>query len=891
MGPTSFPAAEPVYIFYSYSHRDARYREALQAGLAGLERQKLVRGWYDGHIKAGGEWKKEIADQLTSADVVLLLISPWFGASDFCLKEMEHALERYDMGEARVVPVLVRPFEWRDAPYLKLNHLPTNGKPITKWRNKEDAYFLIAKGLWELIVDRPFYNVPALSAPFVGREREFEQVRKLLVERRERAICLHGPAGVGKTRLAIRLGEELARRFLNGVGFISREQLRDSPSLAAAIARVLGIKEVRENPLDNTLRHYLECKQMLLILDGLEDPGADGEWLAELLAFCPRLQVLMTSRKELRVQGEVGCRLQKALTPREAAELFSEHAEAAPSRKTIESLCKDLGGHALAIEVAARADRPEEIGDSRRKPARGPSSWPRALRTAVSGGLLQLSPAQRKLFSRLSVFTASWTAEAADGICNAARDPELGGMREELGHLVKKGFLKREPEGGERYKMPDTFRELAAADLGFEEEELRRRHARFYMELAEKLEPRLTSAGRDGLLERLETENANFRAALAWCRTEREAAEWGLRLGGSLFWFWNLRGHFSEGRKWLEGALAQDGAGLTDARARALYAAGGLAFLQGDQEAALPRLRESVAIFRETGDRRRHGFALILLGMAEQQKDRFEQALACEHESIGIFRELRDEWGLALALNDLGNVYRASGDAGAAIELYRSSLYKWSRLGDRWGLALTLNNLGYMEMKQGELAVARMSFERALEVQSREDERWGLAETVKYLGDVALRQGRDEEAESRYRESLDMNRGIGRMPLILGCLAGLAVIAARNGQPETAARLSGCVDAFPRPQRPTSKPIDTEMYEPVVGRLRSSEHRRARSQGKRMGIEKITAWALLLPALAPPAAKPEDAAEEPESYELVSASSARNGSSKAGSPRIELEGL
>lgn len=351
MRPTSSPA-EPVYIFYSYSHRDARYREALQLGLAGLERQKLVRGWYDGHIQAGGEWKKEIADQLTSADVVLLLISPHFGASDFCLREMEHALERYDMGEARVVPVLVRPFEWRGAPYLKLNHLPANGKPITKWRNKDEVYFLIAKGLWELIVDRPFYNVPSLSGPFVGRERELEQVRKLLVERRERVICLHGPAGVGKTRLAIRLGEELSRQFLNGVCFVSREQLRDSPGLASAIARVLGIKEVRENPLDSTLLHYLECKQMLLILDGLEDLGPDEEWLPELLAFCPRLQILMTSRKELRVQGGVGYRLQKALAPDQAVELFSEHAQDSAGSRGAPPLAED---HRVALQGSQRS--------------------------------------------------------------------------------------------------------------------------------------------------------------------------------------------------------------------------------------------------------------------------------------------------------------------------------------------------------------------------------------------------------------------------------------------------------------------------------------------------------------------------------------------------------
>jgi predicted ATPase len=862
MRPTPSAPAQPASLFYSYSHVDAPYREALQKGLRALE-EGLVSGWSDGHINPGGHWKKEIADHLSSADVILLLISPDFYSSKFCRKEMKIALEREVQGDALVIPVLVRPFEWPDPPYADIQKLPDKEKPISKWEDKDDAYASIAQGLWKALVDRPFYNVPSHASPFVGRKREMEDVRKLLMERRTRVVVLHGGAGTGSTRLASHVGEELFRQFHNGVCFISREQIRDSPSLASAIAGVLRVKE--KNALDDNLLDHLQDKQMLLILDGMESLGSEEPWIAELLASCRQLKILMTSRTPLRVQGGVDYQLERPLTRKPAEELFADQAQdaagsrgATPSPKVMASICKDLDGHALAIKMAARADRPEDIGTE----GRGPASWPRALRVAVAGTFLQLGAARQKLFSRLSVFPASWTVAAAHEICNAGRDLGIGDMKDELGHLEKKGFL--EPEGGERYKMQDTFRDFAAAELEpDEEEELRRQHAKFFVSLAEEVEPRLTSARRNGWPEILEAENANFRAALAWCRTVLEGAEWGVRLAGSLFWFWNLRGDFDEGRKCLESCLGQAGSGRTAARARALYAAGGLAFLQGDRAAARPWLQESVEIFRETLERRRLGFALILLGMVTQEENDFERALKCEHESIDIFRELKDTWGLALAMNDLGNVYRSREDSKAAIDLYRGSLREWRKLGDHWGLALTLNNLGFMEMRHGDLDRARETFEEACEFQSGEDERWGLAETVKYLGDVAARQGRDADAEALYRESLEMNRKIGRKPLILGCLAGLAAIACRHGHLPEAARLSGAVDALSGPRRRTSKPLNYEMCQEVAERLRetrddSGELRRARLQGEKMDIAQIALRALTWPPFAPADPKPQE---------------------------------
>jgi non-specific serine/threonine protein kinase len=557
--------------------------------------------------------------------------------------------------------------------------------------------------------------------------------------------------------------------------------------------------------------------------------------------------------------------------------LFVQHAPAADSHSeplqdeaAVAEICAGLHGLALAVElVAAQADQfrsPEALQrlsglDRQRDPLRAAISWIVSL----------LAPREQKLFSRLSVFPGSFTAEAAEAICCAAEGPGFD-LRQGLESLREKRLLR--PEGGDRCKMPDVLRQLAAEFLEERERnQLKRRHFDFFLALVETVEPRLTSAERDGWLERLEAENENLRAALTWSQ-KRTDSEPGLRLAGALFWFWNLRAYFSEGRRWLEPALKKGRPKRTAARARALYAAGGLAFLQGDQGTARAWLEESVDLWREVGDPKRLGFALIILGMVAQQENEFETALACEKESVDIFRRLHDEWGLALALNDLGNVHRAMDDHKAAIEHYRLSLPKWRKMNDPWGLPLTLDNLGYLEMLKGDKAAAHRAFREALKVRNRVDDRWGLAETIKYLADLAVRQGEDDEAERLYRESLDLNRKIGRKPLMVGCLAGLAGVALRQGFLREAARLSGAVEALRGPVRPSSKLLDHETYEETWTALRkrsrdSSVLRRARSLGKKAGLEEITTYALALPSLTAPAERASPPPERKAAPELA----------------------
>lgn len=301
-------------------------------------------------------------------------------------------------------------------------------------------------------------------------------------------------------------------------------------------------------------------------------------------------------------------------------------------------------------------------------------------------------------------------------------------------------------------------------------------------DFAAQAEPRITSPRRGDILDLLEAEHANFHAVFDWSLRSGEL-ETGLRLAGSLFWFWNLRAHFSEGRTWLGRLLA--GAGdlpETAALAKALYAAGGLAFLQGDFKDALEKLNQSERIWRRLGDRRGLAYALVVRGMTLLEENRLALAGDCEMEAESIFHSLGDLWGSALALNDLGNVCRRRGEHDEARETYWKSLALWERMGDSWGLSLTLSNLGCLEMRQNRHREAREPFERALTLQSGTGDRWGQAETLKNLGDLAAREKDWPEALRLYRQSLDLNLCLGRKPSLLGCLGGLAAVAAETSR-------------------------------------------------------------------------------------------------------------
>jgi predicted ATPase len=817
---------EPVKVFFSYSHEDISLRKRLGQHLANLKRQRLITLWHDRAIIAGEEWQDEIHENLETADVILLLISASFMDSDYCSGiEVVRAMERHAERHARVIPVLLKPCDWEGAPFSKLQALPNGEIPIIKWRPQDDGLCNVAKGIRQVVMDLLssgrsteydswHSNLPADLPPLVGRATEIRGIKERLLREDVRLLVLHGAPGTGKTSLALQVAAEVARDFKSGVRVVYLEPIGDPDLVPSTIAQCLGINEAKDIPIKDRLKQFLEAKQMLLLLDNFEHVAAAEKYIPDLLATCRHIKILLTSRESL--LGSEAChflvppmawpaRIESASTEEllqfDAVKLFLERAQtvnrslAATTEnvRAIARICASLGGNPLAIELAAARVRwlplqkmltelerqldlcsgPDPEGTKKHQTMRAAIDWSYKLLKPASKGLL---------FKRLSVFRRGFTADAAEQVCQAPGVLKVN-VKEGLSALAASSLLVSK-EDGARFEMLDFVREYGWEHLREEDRrKLSQGHAEFFVALAEEAERHLTSAARAGWLERLSTEHANLRAAFEWCQSTVDGRELGLRLAGSLFWFWNFRSDFTEGRVWLTNALHQAvPSERTEARAKALYGAGGLAFLQGEFGVARPLLAESVAIWRELADRRRLGFALIVLGMVALDQGDFDLALSSETESVGIFGEMEDPWGLALALNDLGNVLRRKPDSNlsGALDLYKRSLSLWRKMKDPWGLPLTLSNIGILETVRDHYEAANRAFEEALQMQQRVDDNWGLAETLKYMADLALRVGEISRAEKLYRESLALNQKIGRHQFIAACQEGLRTVAERS---------------------------------------------------------------------------------------------------------------
>jgi tetratricopeptide (TPR) repeat protein len=436
-----------------------------------------------------------------------------------------------------------------------------------------------------------------------------------------------------------------------------------------------------------------------------------------------------------------------------------------------------------------------------------------------------------------------------------------------LASLLDKSLIQRkEVEWGQaRFSMLWTIREYALERLAMsgEGKHIRRQHALYYLSLAEAAEPHLTSTERGLWLQRLEREHDNLRAALSWCQSESGDAVIGLQLAGSLHWFWHFRGHTSEGRQWIESALERsDPSHRTAARAKALFAAARLAVLQCNDTTTLPRLSESVEIYRQLGETRALAHALIFLGIVKVLQGE-KSGINCIEESVALFWEVRDDWGLACALDFLGDAEIMIGDLERANNLKEESLSLYRKLHDKGGTASQLGELGRVALQRGDYGAARSRLEEALTIQREVGDRWVIALTIRNLGDVAqlegdyekasafyqeslshfqelgekmrmaavlrslghvaLHQGDHEHATSLYQESLELGEELGAQGrvILIYSLVGLAGIAAARQELDLAARLLACVEALHRPSSSTMARVDLSEYERNLASVRA----------------------------------------------------------------------
>lgn len=668
-------------------------------------------------------------------------------------------------------------------------------------------------------------NLPLQLTPFIGRVREVEEVRHKLLHPDVRLLTLTGPGGVGKTRLGLEVARQVLDQFEDGVSFVALASISDPILVPSVIAQALRVKQGARQNVTEALDQHLRERQQLLVLDNFEQLLEAGPPLAQLLAACPRLKVLVTSRVVLHLQGEHNYEVPTLALPSaghrpspeqldwyEGIRLFVERARAARSEFRIATenapavleLCRRLDGLPLAIELAAAhvSLLPPEamltrLGNRLALLTGGARDLPdrqRTLRATMDWSYGLLEVAERLLFARLSVFVGGWTLEAAEAVCEAGDEVEV---LQHMSALVDKSLVRQQAniQHEPRFTMLETVREYALERLeeSGESERLRRRHASYFLKLAEEAERASQGPLQGAWLDRLEAEYDNLRAALAWSLTPQGDTEIGLQLTGALSHFWYIREHRSESRMWLQSALEQ-GSGATAARAKVLVGAGRLAWFQGELARSKVLLEESLTLYQDLGDDVGAAWALLCLGRTEISRGNRGRGETLVEESLALLRQQGNMWAIARALLVLGAGALYEGNADRATDKFQESLAVCQDLADAEGVALSLLYLGRAAHLRGDGARSSTLLQESLVVFKDLSDSRGVAEVLLELGRVAHAQVNDTRALALYRESLVLGRKLGDMSYIAFCLTALAGAIQAVGDAARAARLFGAAE-------------------------------------------------------------------------------------------------
>jgi predicted ATPase/serine/threonine protein kinase len=675
-------------------------------------------------------------------------------------------------------------------------------------------------------------NMPVQRTAFIGREREVTALQQLLNREEVRLVTLTGPGGIGKTRLALSVAGQISANFAGGMYFVSLSAVRETEATITAVAQGIGLREVPGHSPHETLKEHIRSlsEPMLLLLDNFEHLLAAGSELAELLTLSHHLKVVVTSQALLRVYGEHEFPVPPLATPDlrsgptpstvsrfPAIRLFVERAKAVKpdfsvtkeNATAIAAICARLDGLPLAIELAASRSKllsPTAImtrlesslnllsGGARDLPVRQ-----QTLRGTVDWSYSLLSPAEQKLFRRLSVFVGGCTLEAVEAVCDTKADLGLD-VLDGMASMVDKSLAQQlELNGMEtRFHMLSTIREYALERLteSGEQHLLRRAHAAYYLVLAEECGTDLST--HPEWLERFDLEQNNFREALEFLIGTGET-DWGMRLGSALFHFWEMREHFAEARALLGRLLELPGAAAqAKMRARLLFYSAVLAGSQGDFVVAEKLFQANLEACRELYDY--HGVAVALNALGVTARDRGDLTIARSlfEQCVEAWRDLGSSSEAARGLSNLANVVRLQGDYSRASALYQECLAIFRKSGDSAGVAWTLNYLGDLAAEEASFATAASHYEESLAAFRRLDDGWGMASALCDQARLSTAQERYQEAERLYAESVQMFQNLGHKRGIARVLECVAINAALQSRAEHALRLAGAAAALRR---------------------------------------------------------------------------------------------
>jgi predicted ATPase/DNA-binding XRE family transcriptional regulator len=619
--------------------------------------------------------------------------------------------------------------------------------------------------------------LPLAPTPLVGRSRELESLKAMLLAGRIRLLTLTGPGGIGKTRLALEAAREIQGSFPGGCFFVSLGDVKDASLVAPELAKTIGVVE-KGPSLEQLLIKHLAGRRFLILLDTLEHLTPAAPLVYSLVLSCPETTFLLTSRSALRLRGEHEFPVPPLESPSQlsddpagditrwpATTLFWDRAQAVVpdlaldqhSAALVLDICRRLDGLPLAIELAAArvkhlplAAIGQQLENRLEFLVGGQLDLPlrqRAIRDTVAWSHDLLEIQAQKLFRRLSVFVGGWSLDDAADICGSAA--EIGDVLEGMSALVDQSLIVVDRNNREaRYDMLDVVKEYGARRLldAHEGEEIARQHALHYLKLAEDAEPNLVRVGHEIWFERLHVQRGNLRSGMAWTIASGEAVL-ALRYTVALWRYWRQLGEYAEGRRWSDAALAMPaGAATASLRAKAAWAASALAYPQGDHVRMAALAAEGLELAKQSDDPMDMRNLLTIKGMVSMVQGRYRDALEPFHESVAICRRLGLSWQLGTSCLNLGTALLHTGSGDEAVAILREGLDVYRQLGDEIFAAHVNSTMAQAALARKDIAGADRLGREALSTSAQQEERLGVAQGLQTLAGVAAARGDPDRA-------------------------------------------------------------------------------------------------------------------------------------------------